>query len=130
MRAAIVLTLMLTTVALSGCSTMASVCMDDSVDGGKRPYGGTARCVDAMKHTLFDDNFIAIPNSRAICFAFQTCDLPLSLAADTVVLPFTVPYTLRHSFLPSAEKRPSRDESAQSRQPNALAPTSNLPGQK
>src|SRR5262249_24762876 len=82
MRAAISLTVMLTTVALGGCSTMASVCMDDPADGGKRPYGGTTRCVETMKHTLFDDNFIAIPNSRPICFAFQTCDLPLSLAAD------------------------------------------------
>ena len=129
-RAAAALTLLLATVALNGCSTMASVCMDDPVDGGKRPYGGTTRCVDAMKSILFDDDFMAIPNSRAICFAFWTCDFPLSLAADTVMLPFSVPYTLTHSFPSSAETRPIQEESGQFRQPSALGQTSNLQDQK
>jgi len=121
MRAAAVLTLLLATVALNGCSTMASVCMDNPVDGGKRPYGGTTRCVQAMKWTLFDDEFIAIPNSRPICFAFQVCDLPLSLAADTVALPFTVPYTLTKSFQPSAYEQLSREELGQPSPPSRLA---------
>lgn len=114
-RAAFVVTLLLITVALSGCGTMASVCMYDPAEGGKRPYGGTTHCVEAMKHTIFDDHFLAIPNSRALCFAFQACDLPLSLAADTVALPFTVPYTLINNHQPSPESRstgvvPDRDD--------------------
>jgi len=122
MRAAAVSTLLLATVALNGCSTMASVCYDDPGDGGKRPYGGTTRCVQKMKWALFDEDFIAIPNSRPICFAFQVCDLPLSLAADTVVLPFTVSYTLTDFLQLSVDGQPTREELAQPSPPLHLAP--------
>lgn len=95
-RSAAVLVALLACAALSGCCTMCSIC-DDREDGnGKLPYGGTTRCVGAMQSTLFDDFFIAIPNSRALCFAVQVCDLPLSAAADTLLLPYTVPYWLIH----------------------------------
>ena len=108
-RAVVVLNLVLATAALNGCSTVASVCIDDDAKG-KLPYGGTTRCARAMNRTLFDDDFIAIPNSRVLCFAFQVCDLPLSFAADTVLLPFTVPHTLANSFEPLRETRPTREE--------------------
>ena len=109
-RATAGVTLLLATVALSGCMTYASVCLDDHGDGGKLPYGGATRCVGAMKHTLLDDNFIAIPNSRPLCLAFQVCDLPLSLAADTLLLPFTVTYTVARSLQAFDDRVTSREE--------------------
>jgi uncharacterized protein YceK len=95
-RPVVVLALLLACVPLSGCCTMCSICDDGDGGIGRVPYGGTTRCLEAMQHTLFDDIFMAIPNSRAICFAFQVCDLPLSTAADTLLLPYTVPYALMH----------------------------------
>jgi uncharacterized protein YceK len=108
-RAVGVLNLLLATAALNGCDTVGSVCIDDDAKG-KLPFGGTTRCVEAKNRALFYDDFIAIPNSRVLCFAFQVCDLPLSLAADTVLLPFTVPYTMANSFEPSRERRPTQEE--------------------
>jgi uncharacterized protein YceK len=126
-RVAAVLSLMLATAALNGCSTMASVCLDNQDDGkGKCPYGGTTRLVEVMNRTLFADTFIAIPNSRVLCFAFQVCDLPLSVAADTVLLPFTVPYTLANPIQPSTERQSTREELEPSQQVGPLGqiPTS------
>jgi uncharacterized protein YceK len=114
MRVRSAVIMLFTALALSGCSTMASLSMDDPANGGKQPYGGTAHCVDSMRHTLLDEDFVAIPDSRVVCLAFQTCDLPLSLVADTVVLP----YTLTRSIQPSAETRPNQEASGKTRQGN------------
>jgi len=84
--------LALVTASLSGCNTLCDLGTE------ARPYGGTARCLDCMKHTIYDDDFIAIPNSRVFCLAGQACDLPLSVVADTIVLPLTVSYTVTHDF--------------------------------
>jgi uncharacterized protein YceK len=109
-RPVAVLALLVSCAVVSGCCTLASVCDDREDSNGQLPYGGTARCVSAMQHTLFDEIFIAIPNSRAVCFAFQVCDLPLSAAADTLLLPLTVPYTLAHaSARPDASDQPGWD---------------------
>jgi uncharacterized protein YceK len=112
-RAVAFLTLLPTTIVMNGCGTIASVCSDQDDGKGKMPYSGTTRCVEAMKSTLFDDNLKTIPNSRAICFAFWLCDLPLSITAGTVVLPFTLTYTLANTFQPSGEMQPTRVDPSQ-----------------
>ncbi len=129
-RAVAFLTLLPTTIVMNGCCTIASVCSDQDDGKGKMPYSGSTRCVEAMKWTLFDDDFRAIPNSRAICFAFQLCDLPLSIAADTVVLPFTVAYTLTNTFQPSGERQPTREELEPSQQAGPVGQISKSQDQK
>jgi uncharacterized protein YceK len=77
--------------ALSGCMTIIDATVDDPLRLGI--YGGT-------RTFFFDDTGASHTSACLIGFFLFPIDLPLSLVADTLFLPITIPYTLTHGPLP------------------------------
>jgi len=103
MKAAIAFLVALLAIAtLSGCGTMRS-CSADEQEAWPI-YGGVAQDLRLIEDTITqafpsdDDpqtkNDPAPPTLWPVAVAVRACDLPLSAAADTLLLPITVTYSI------------------------------------
>jgi uncharacterized protein YceK len=87
--------------AVSGCGTFGS-CLQDNPDGFLRPYGGVETDLKIMKVDVTGVAPGLMMPLWPIQFAVCACDLPLSAALDTAMLPITLPYSIIDASLRSS----------------------------
>lgn len=94
------LAVLLATLPLAGCGTLANVANSRTEEGGRIPFGGTKHDLQCLRgatsgeigyrgHARPADE--AYP--RTALGLFCAADLPLSAVADTVLWPYTATYT-------------------------------------
>jgi uncharacterized protein YceK len=104
MRNGVALYALPTVAATSGCGTIGSYCSPDPEEG-IQPYGGVALEAKTLK-----DSANRLGEGKPFVFdrlqvVRAACDLPLCAAADTVLLPFTIPIFLNNRFTEGMRKR-------------------------
>lgn len=88
---------LLLTCALSGCGTLADLFgdrrtkrQDDGISSSTLVHGGRVRVYGGVRYDLE----VLYEAKAGWLLALYFLDVPLSVAVDTVLLPFTVPYNL------------------------------------
>ena len=87
------------TALLGGCGTVANITLSGppSTGGSMKVYGGVRRDMDIVRDCTTNPDHPK-DNAKAICFAtavtVAALDLPLSVVADTITLPITIPVAL------------------------------------
>jgi uncharacterized protein YceK len=104
---AVCVTLLLSSLAVAGCGTVANVARQQPGAGGVRPFGGVRQDVSCIRKGAGGDSGVgAHPNSesgdypRAVLMLACAADLPLSLIGDIVTWPYAVAYTFINQPVP------------------------------
>lgn len=90
---------------LSGCGTLSNCCWLFPEEGGKRVYGGVRGDCEIAWQAVTDTD--SPGGERRDILLKLILDLPLSAVADTITLPYTVPYSFwwaLHSKQPDRAK--------------------------
>ena len=105
---AIRVALLLSSLPITGCGTVANLVKSRPEEGGKSPFGGVrqdAWCIEAAANGEF--GFRAHPKSESeqypqvALMTFCALDLPLSLIGDIVMWPYTAAYSYINQPIPA-----------------------------
>jgi uncharacterized protein YceK len=100
--------LLLSSLAVAGCGTVANVVGTRPEDGGKTPFGGVRQDVSCMKRAANGEFALrahprsdAEPYPQVALMLLCAADLPASLMADLVMWPYTMAYTFINQPVPT-----------------------------
>ena len=100
--------LLLASLPIAGCGTVANLARTRVEEGGTSPFGGVRQDVACLQKSASGEvGFGANPNSGAAHYPqtaltlFCVADLPLSLIGDLVTWPYTVVYTFINQPIPT-----------------------------
>jgi uncharacterized protein YceK len=104
---AICVALLLSSLPIAGCGTVANVVRPGPEGGGKSPLGGVRQDVSCIKKAANGEfGFRTHPRSeseqypRLALMLFCAADLPLSLIGDVVMWPYTMVYSCINQPVP------------------------------
>jgi hypothetical protein len=99
---------LLSSLPIAGCGTVANLAKQKPGEGGVSPFGGVRQDVACIKNAANGDfGLRAHPKSepeqypRAVLTLFCAADLPLSLIGDLVTWPYTAAYTFINQPIPA-----------------------------
>jgi uncharacterized protein YceK len=105
---AICVALLLSSLPIAGCGTVANLVKSPPEEGGKSPFGGVRQDVWCMKKaSIGESGFSTHPTSESeqhpqlSLMLFCAADLPFSLIGDVVTWPYTVTYTFINQPIPT-----------------------------
>ena len=105
---AICVALLLSSLAIAGCGTVANLVRPGPAGGGKSPFGGVRQDVSCIKKAATGDvDFGTHPNPESVrhpqvaLVVFCAADLPLSLIGDVVTWPYTAAYSFINQPIPT-----------------------------
>ena len=97
---AICIALLVSSLPIAGCGTVANLATPGPEQGGKSPFGGVRQDVASIKEAANGDSGLGIhpkPESeqhrQVLLMLLCTADLPFSFIGDVVTWPYTVAYT-------------------------------------
>ncbi len=105
---AICVALLLASLPIAGCGTVANLVKSSPEEGGRSPFGGVRQdmeCVDTARNGEF--GFRTHPKSDAeqypqvALMLFCAADLPFSLIGDVVTWPYTAAYSFINQPIPT-----------------------------
>ena len=104
---AVCVALLLSSLSVAGCGTVANVARQQPGAGGVRPFGGVRQDVSCIRKAANGDSGVgAHPHSesgdypRAVLMLACAADLPLSLIGDIVTWPYAVAYSFINQPVP------------------------------
>jgi uncharacterized protein YceK len=99
--------LLLSSLLIAGCGTVANLVKPGPVEGGKTPFGGVSQDVDCLKTTASGDfDLSKHPNSEAeqlpqvALMLLCAADLPFTLIGDVLTWPYTAAYSIINQPVP------------------------------
>jgi uncharacterized protein YceK len=105
---AIGVALLLSTLPIAGCGTVANLVTSRSEEGGKSPFGGVRQDVSCIKKGPNEESGFPIhADSEAKAYqqaALKLCcavDLPLSFIGDVLTWPYTAAYSYINQPIPT-----------------------------
>src|ERR1700722_8617055 len=103
---AICVSLLLSSLPIAGCGTVANLVSSRPEDGGKSPFGGVRQDVCCMEKAANGEySFRADPKPQqppqVAQMLFSVADLPFSLIGDVVTWPYTAAYSCINQPIPT-----------------------------
>ena len=126
---AICVALLLSSLPIAGCGTVANLVKSPPEEGGKSPFGGVRQDVSCIKKAANgESSFSTHPKSESeqhpqvALMLLCAADLPLSLIGDVVTWPYTAAYSFINQPIPTPPVTQAPAEVPPQTSPSQLLP--------